>query len=39
MVLLADDAQDYLAPGDRFDLWLGGIVGHGVVSRQVIPCW
>ena len=39
-VLVADDdVADYLGTGDHFDLWLGGTVGHGIVTRQIIPCW
>lgn len=33
MVVLGDDARDYLAPGEEFALLSGGEVGHGVVSR------
>ena len=33
MVVLGDDARDYLAPGERFALLSGTEVGHGVVSR------
>lgn len=32
MVVLGDDARDYLAPGEQFALLSGGEVGHGVVS-------
>ena len=32
MVVLGDDARDYLAPGEEFALLSGGEVGHGVVS-------
>ena len=31
--LAGDDVADYLGIGGRFDLWLGGDVGHGVVTR------
>jgi hypothetical protein len=37
--LVDEEAVESLEPGDHFDLWLGGTVGHGVISRQVIPCW
>jgi hypothetical protein len=33
MVVLGDDARDYLAAGEEFALLSGGEVGHGVVSR------
>ena len=33
MVVLGDDARDYLAPGEQFALLSGRKVGHGVVSR------
>ena len=33
MVVLGDDARDYLAPGEQFALLSGREVGHGVVSR------
>ena len=32
MVVLGDDARDYLAPGEEFALLSGGEVGHGVVT-------
>jgi hypothetical protein len=35
MRVLGDDANDYLHPGDRFSLWRGHDVGHGVVSRRL----
>jgi hypothetical protein len=35
MLLVGDDAGDYLGPGDRFVLWRGTDVGHGVVSRRL----
>ena len=33
--LAGDDVADYLESGRRFDLWLGGDVGHGVVTRRL----
>jgi len=30
-----DSADDYLAAGQRFTLWSGGQVGHGIVYRKV----
>jgi hypothetical protein len=33
--LAGDDVADYLAIGGHFDLWLGGVVGHGVVTRRL----
>ena len=33
--LAGDDVADYLRSGGRFDLWLGGEVGHGVVTRRL----
>jgi hypothetical protein len=33
--VLGEDVTDYLAPGEQFDLWRGGNVGHGVVSRRL----
>lgn len=33
MVVLGDDARDYLAPGEQFALLSGSEVGRGVVSR------
>jgi hypothetical protein len=35
MLLVGDDAADYLGPGDRFVLWRGTDVGDGVVSRRL----
>ena len=34
-VVLGDDAEDYLAAGDRFALWDGHDLGSGVVTRRV----
>jgi hypothetical protein len=33
--VLGEDVTDYLAPGEQFDLWRGGDVGHGVVCRRL----
>jgi len=33
--LAGDDVADYLETGGHFDLWLGGVVGHGVVTRRL----
>jgi hypothetical protein len=33
--VLGEDVSDYLAPGEQFDLWRGGNVGHGVVCRRL----
>jgi hypothetical protein len=33
--VFGDDVSDYLAPGEQFDLWRGGNVGHGVVCRRL----
>ncbi len=33
--LAGDDVADYLHIGGRFDLWLGGDVGHGIVTRRL----
>lgn len=35
MQLNGDDALEYFGPGEHFTLWLGGDVGHGVVSRRM----
>jgi hypothetical protein len=35
MLLLGDDAGNYLGPGDHFTLWLGSDIGHGIVSRRM----
>ena len=35
MNVLGDDVADYLHPGDRFALWRGHDVGHGVVCRRL----
>jgi hypothetical protein len=32
-----DVADEYLDAGQRFTLWSGGQVGHGIVYRKVIP--
>jgi hypothetical protein len=33
--LAGDDVADYLHIGGHFDLWLGGDVGDGVVTRRL----
>lgn len=33
--LAGDDAAGYLDIGGHFDLWLGGVVGPGVVTRRL----
>ena len=33
--LAGDDVADYLHGGGRFDLLLGGDVGHGIVTRRL----
>ena len=33
--VLGEDVSDYLGPGQQFDLWRGGNVGHGVVCRRL----
>ena len=33
--VIGEDVCDYLAPGQQFDLWRGGNVGHGVVCRRL----
>jgi hypothetical protein len=33
--LAGDDVADYLESGGHFDLWLGGEVGRGVVTRRL----
>ena len=33
--LSGDDVADYLEIGGHFDLWLGGVVGAGVVTRRL----
>jgi hypothetical protein len=35
MLLVGDDAAEYLGPGERFVLWAGSDIGDGVVSRRV----
>jgi len=35
MLVLGDDAGDYLAPGERFALWRGHEMGSGIVTRRV----
>lgn len=35
MVVLGDDAGDYLTPGGHFVLWRGGDVGRGTVTRRL----
>ncbi|MGE5285900.1 MAG: hypothetical protein ACM3ML_01600 [Micromonosporaceae bacterium] len=42
LTLADDEAGSYLRPGQRFTLWSGGAIGHGVISRRVFassgPC-
>lgn len=39
-IAVADDqAREYLGPGQRFTLWNGHDIGHGVISRQVFFTW
>ena len=33
--LAGDDVTDYLSIGGHFDLWLGNIVGDGIVTRRL----
>lgn len=33
--LAGDDVTDYLHSGGQVDLWLGGDVGHGVITRRL----
>ena len=35
VIVLGDDAGDYLAPGERFVLWRGHDLGSGVVTRRI----
>ncbi|MFF5262938.1 hypothetical protein ACFY4C_28765 [Actinomadura viridis] len=35
MAIVDESAAEVLTPGERFDLWGRGKVGHGVVSRRV----
>jgi hypothetical protein len=35
VIVLGDDAGDYLAPGERFVLWRGQDLGSGVVTRRI----
>lgn len=35
LVVLGDDACDYLSPGEHFALWRGRDVGRGVVTRRI----
>jgi hypothetical protein len=35
VIVLGDDAIDYLAPGERFELWRGDDLGSGVVTRRI----
>jgi hypothetical protein len=35
VIVLGDDARDYLAPGERFVLWRGHDLGSGVVTRRI----
>ena len=36
MQVNGDDATQYVHAGDRFELWLGHDVGHGIVSRRMV---
>jgi uncharacterized lipoprotein YbaY len=35
LVVLGDDARDYLSPCEEFVLWRGYDVGRGVVTRRI----
>jgi hypothetical protein len=35
VIVLGDDAGDYLATGERFVLWRGHDLGSGVVTRRI----
>lgn len=35
VIVLGDDAGEYLAPGERFVLWRGHDLGSGVVTRRI----
>lgn len=35
VIVLGDDAGDYLAPGEHFELWRGGDLGSCVVTRRI----
>ena len=35
VIVLGDDAGDYLAPGERFVLWRGSDLGSGVVTSRI----
>jgi len=35
VIVLGDDAGDYLAPGERFELWRGHDLGSGVVTSRI----
>ena len=35
VIVLGDDAGDYLAPGERFVLWRGSELGSGVVTSRI----
>jgi hypothetical protein len=35
LIVLGDDAGDYLTPGEGFILWRGYDVGRGVVTRRI----
>ena len=35
LIVLGDDAADYLYPGEGFVLWRGHDVGRGVVTRRI----
>lgn len=35
LVVIGDDAPDWLAPGDPFTLWREGPAGNGVITRRL----
>ena len=35
ITLTDDEALEFLGPGQHIDLWCGGSVGHGTISRRV----
>ncbi len=35
VVLTGNHLPDYFAVGDQFSLWLGGDIGHGVLTRRL----
>lgn len=42
VTVAGDEADNYFGPGQRFTLWAGADIGHGVISRRVFfssgPC-